>query len=87
MNVQKGGTIMKKIIMAVITALLVAVAVPVLAASSEDNTCPVRSCWQNNASCNNGEYCRNDRSYCRDDSYGCAPDRNYRGCGGSRYCR
>ena len=84
MNVQKGGTIMKKIIMAVITALLVAVAVPVLAASSEDNTCPVRSCWQNNASCNNGAYCRNNRSYCRDDSYGCAPDR---GCGGSRYCR
>ena len=54
MNAWKGGTIMKKIIMAVITALLVAVAVPVLAASSEDNTCPVRSCWQNNASCNNG---------------------------------
>lgn len=78
---------MKKIIMAVITALLVAVAVPVLAASSEDNTCPVQSCWQNNASCNYGEYCRNDRSYCRDDSYGCAPDRNYRGCGGPRYCR
>ena len=45
---------MKKIIMAVITALLVAVAVPVLAASSEDNTCPVESCWQNNTSCNNG---------------------------------
>lgn len=75
---------MKKIIMAVITALLVAVAVPVLAASSEDNTCPVRSCWQHNASCNNGAYCRNDRSYCGDDSYGCAPAR---GCGGSRYCR
>ena len=75
---------MKKIIMAVITALLVAVAVPVLAASSEDNICPVRSCWQNNASCNNGAYCRNDRSYCGDDSYGCAPAR---GCGGSRYCR
>ena len=75
---------MKKIIMAVITALLVAVAVPVLAASSEDNTCPVRSCSQNNASCNNGAYCRNDRSYCGDDSYGCAPAR---GCGGSRYCR
>lgn len=75
---------MKKIIMAVITALLVAVAVPVLAASSEDNTCPARSCWQNNASCNNGAYCRNDRSYCGDDSYGCAPAR---GCGGSRYCR
>ena len=75
---------MKKIIMAVITALLVAVAVPVLAASSEDNTCPVRSCWQTNASCNNGAYCRNDRSYCGDDSYGCAPAR---GCGGSRYCR
>lgn len=75
---------MKKIIMAVITALLVAVAVPVLAASSEDNTCPVRSCWQNNASRNNGAYCRNDRSYCGDDSYGCAPAR---GCGGSRYCR
>lgn len=75
---------MKKIIMAVITALLVAVAVPVLAASSGDNTCPSESCWQNNASCNNGAYCRNDRSYCRDDSYGCAPDR---GCGGSRYCR
>ena len=75
---------MKKIIMAVITALLVAVAVPVLAASSEDNTCPVRSCWQNNASCHNGAYCRNDRSYCGDDSYGCAPAR---GCGGSRYCR
>lgn len=78
---------MKKIIMAIITALLVAVAVPVLAASSEDNTCPSESCWQNNASCNNGAYCRNDRSYCRDDSYGCAPDRNYRGCGGPRYCR
>lgn len=75
---------MKKIIMAVITALLVAVAVPVLAASSEDNTCPSKSCWQNNASCNNGAYCRNDRSYCGDDSYGCAPAR---GCGGSRYCR
>ena len=45
---------MKKIIMAVITALLVAVAVPVLAASSENNTCPSESCWQNNASCNNG---------------------------------
>lgn len=84
MNAWKGGTIMKKIIMAVITALLVAVAVPVLAASSEDNTCPVRSCWQNNTSCNNGAYCRNDRSYCGDDSYGCAPAR---GCGGSRYCR
>lgn len=78
---------MKKIIMAVITALLVAVAVPVLAASSEGNTCPSESCWQNNASCNNGAYCRNDRSYCGDDSYGCAPDRNYRGCGGPRYCR
>lgn len=77
---------MKKIIMAVITALLVAVAVPVLAASSEDNTCPVESCWQNNASCNNGAYCRNGRSYCQDDSYGCAPAR---GCGGARYayCR
>lgn len=84
MNAWKGGTIMKKIIMAVITALLVAVAVPVLAASSKDNTCPVRSCWQNNASCNNGAYYRNDRSYCGDDSYGCAPAR---GCGGSRYCR
>ncbi len=77
---------MKKLIMAVITALLVAVAVPVLAASSEDNTCPVKSCWQNNASCNNGAYCRNGRSYCQDDSYGCAPAR---GCGGARYayCR
>mgnify|MGYP000093415004 FL=1 len=75
---------MKKIIMAVITALLVAVAVPVLAASSENNTCPSERCWQNNASCNNGAYCRNDRSYCGDDSYGCAPAR---GCGGSRYCR
>lgn len=56
---------MKKIIMAVITALLVAVAVPVLAASSEDNTCPVESCWQNNTSCNNGAYCRNGRSIAR----------------------
>lgn len=87
MNIWKGETIMKKIIMAVITALLVAVAVPVLAASSGDNTCPSESCWQNNASCNNGAYCRNNRSYCGDDSYGCAPDRNYRGCGGPRYCR
>ena len=77
---------MKKIIMAITTALVVAVSVPVLAASSEDNTCPVESCWQNNASCNNGAYCRTGRSYCQDDSYGCAPAR---GCGGSRYayCR
>ena len=77
---------MKKIIMAITTALVVAVSVPVLAASSEDNTCPVESCWQNNASCDNGAYCRNGRSYCQDDSYGCAPAR---GCGGSRcaYCR
>ena len=80
---------MKKIFTAAIAALLVAIAVPVLAASSEDNnTCPVRSCWENNASCNNGAYCRDDRSYCRDDSTYCTPQRgHYRGgCGGGYYC-
>lgn len=82
---------MKKIVAAVVAALLVAIAVPVLAASSDDsNTCSVRSCWENNADCNNGAYCQNDRSYCRDNRTYCYNDRGQRGyrggCGAGYYC-
>lgn len=58
---------MKKISIAFIAGLLLAIAVPVFAASNESaNTCPVEACWSNNATCNNGAYCQSDRSACYD---------------------
>lgn len=56
---------MKKISIAFIAGLLLAIAVPVFAASNESaNNCPVEACWSNNAACNNGAYCQGDRSAC-----------------------
>lgn len=82
---------MKKIMAAVLAALLISIAVPVLAASSADdnNTCPVRSCYENNAACNKGAYCNDNRAYCRDDNAYCnGPQRgHYRGgCGAGYPC-
>ena len=63
---------MKKISLAFIVGLLLAIAAPAFAAASKDaNTCPVESCWSNNAACNNGAYCQGDRSACYDSQAYC----------------